>query len=86
MVIGVDELEVIAERFGVSVQSLFDPPRTPVPFPGRIEEAGRPEGRPAEVAGAGFEPATSGLRVETVDVVRGLAELEEFANRAAVRS
>jgi len=36
VVFNVDELEVIAERFGVPVQSLFDPPRVSASFQRRL--------------------------------------------------
>ncbi|MCK8292666.1 hypothetical protein LW957_17500, partial [Erwinia amylovora] len=40
VVFNVEELDVIADRFGVTVQSLFDPPRSARPFPGGLVTAG----------------------------------------------
>jgi transcriptional regulator with XRE-family HTH domain len=93
VVFNVDELEAIANNFGVPVQSLFDPPRVAVASPfrsGGVKEAGRPEGRPADVAGAGFEPATSGLcRADSItsELLADLvAAAEAHANSQAVMS
>lgn len=86
-----DELDVLAGHLGLPVQALFQEPAYAAPFQGgRIEEAGRPEGRPAEVAGAGFEPATSGTwaagLITADQVALMLAEAEAWANVQVVTS
>lgn len=87
-----DELGIIAEQMNVPVAALTaEPTYAGVPFQGGgIKEAGRPEGRPAEVAGAGFEPATSGIcraeSITAVEIAAMLADAEAHANGLAVTS
>lgn len=71
VVLGVDELEIVAKRFGVPIQSLFDPPRTPVPFQGRVDAE--------EVPPVGLEPTTYGLQVCTfLNLAPSRAEIDEM--------
>lgn len=89
-----DELGVISERMGVPLAALTaEPTYAGVPFQGGgMTKAGPlPEGNdPAVVAGAGFEPATSGLwdseRITAAQVQEFLAQVEDHANAQAVTS
>lgn len=80
-----DELDVLAERMGVPVGALVLEVSYAVPvapFQRRLgnEKAGPSMADdPAAVAGAGFEPATSGLWVS-----HGIAAAEQWANTAVL--